>query len=245
MKKLKITDRSHESGNVLFLILIAVALFAALSYAVTQSTRSGGGSTEREQALLGSSAMTQYPTGLRTSVIRMILSGIGVETIKFNPPSDFGVIETDELVFHPEGGGAVYQLSAADVMAGSSQGTWIYNANYEVPQVGIDGSGGNDVIAFLPGVSSAVCKRVNEELNISSNDSNCTYTNAGIPDFAADDAELTELMDDNYTFPATSDDILQGDGASCAVFTGQASGCFNDTTPDPDRFVFFSVLLER
>jgi len=236
-------DRSGESGNVLFLILIAVALFAALSYAVTQSTRSGGGSTEREQALLGSSAMTQYPTALRTSVIRMILGGIGVEQIFFNPPSGSfgGSGNLDQQVFHPTGGGAVYQQAAADVMAGGSAGTWSFNANFEIPDIGVAGSGGNDVTAFLSGVSNAVCIRVNEELGVDL--SGCTQTTAGIPDFnATTDVDIADDHLDGDTFATGDREDIQG--IACTVgFSGQASGCFYETTLTTN--VFYSVLLER
>ena len=113
-------NRKSESGNVLFLILIAVALFAALSYAVTQSTRSGGGSADREQAILSGASMTQYPAALRTSLIRMILSGTAATELEFNPPSGFGALTTTaQGVFHPTGGGAVYQRGQADLMAGN------------------------------------------------------------------------------------------------------------------------------
>ena len=98
--------RQSERGNVLFLILIAVALFAALSYVVTQSTRSGGGSTEREKNILSSAQMTQYPTALRTAIIRQVLGGVAIETVLFNAPGTFGA-STNLEVFHPSGGGAV------------------------------------------------------------------------------------------------------------------------------------------
>ena len=63
------TQKMHrstaEKGNVLFLILIAVALFAALSYAVTQSSRSGGGDANNETSLINSAQVTQYPASVR------------------------------------------------------------------------------------------------------------------------------------------------------------------------------------
>lgn len=248
--------RSGESGNVLFLILIAVALFAALSYAVTQSTRSGGGSTEREQALLGSSAMTQYPTALRTSVIRMILGGTGAEQILFNPPSNsFGGETTSEaLVFHPEGGGAVYQTGQSDVLDVGSTGTWYFNAQWEVTGIGLDGAGGADVIAFLPDVSDAVCRRVNEELGLDL--TSCTQTTTGIPDLltAEDGTNFTVVAEQMQTvtfdgstvqatggIPDPAPNTLEADG--CNALNGQASACVFDD--DNTRNIFYSVLLER
>jgi hypothetical protein len=236
------THRQAEKGNVLFLILIAVALFAALSYVVTQSTRSGGGSTEREKNILGSAQMTQYPTALRTAIIRMVLGGVAVENIKFNAPGSFGSISVSQLVFHPQGGGAGHQDATADLSAtGNSNLPWYYNANFHVPGIGIDTAGGNDIIAFLPNVSSGVCRQVNEELGI--NTTSCTAP-AAVPEVNI--AQVTNaLVDDSIvdadTVPAGPGPAIQGQGGGCAAFTRQASGCFSNGT----RFTFYSVLLER
>lgn len=236
------TRRQSQGGNVLFLILIAVALFAALSYVVTQSTRSGSGSADREKNVLSSAQMTQYPTALRTSIIRMVLAGVGIEQIVFNSPSN-PIASTNLMVFHPNGGAAGYQDAPADLSAtGTSTLGWRYNANFQVPGIGVDGSGGNDVIAFLPGVSDGVCKQVNEELGIDI--TNCTGPVNGVPvaDAAVTNALVNELQDDNYTFPTGTEPSLNCDGASTSqAFARQASGCMKVGTEN----VFFSVLLER
>lgn len=233
---------NKESGNVLFLILIAVALFAALSYAVTQSTRSGSGATEKEKAILSSASMTQYPTAIRTSLIRMVLGGTDVADIKFNAPGNFAAVsDTTWLVFHPDGGGAVHQRAPADLMTGSNLGTWFYNGNWDVPEVGTDGAGGNDIVAFLPGITQAVCRQLNNEFSIAV--SSCTSTDGIVPDLDASTTEsnIRDDMDDTYTFPVNDQEDLQANG--CTVYAGQASGCFFDS--DTGEYVFYSVLLER
>ncbi|NQZ14383.1 MAG: hypothetical protein HRT94_06155 [Alphaproteobacteria bacterium] len=243
----QMTYRKTEQGNVLFLILIAVALFAALSYAVTQSTRSGGGSADREQAILSSAALTQFPASLRTSLVRMVLNGTSVNGLEFNPPSDFGDLSSEaQGVFHPNGGGAVYQEAPNDVMdsaGGNTGGQWYYNGHFELVNIGIAGSSGNDIIAFLPGITETVCERINQEVGIGAG--GCTATaDANVPDInsaVTEDNIDTEFMDDTYTLPTTDQEDISN--ATCNVFAGQPMGCFYDT--DNSRYVFYSVLLER
>ena len=244
MKK-KYEQRNNERGNVLFLILIAVALFAALSYAVTQSTRSGSGTADKEKSLLSSSAMTQHPTALRTSLIRMVLSGVDVSDIVFDAPANFtSVSDLTEAVFHPTGGGAVYQQAPADIMSGTSQGTWFYNANWDIPLIGIDGPGGNDIIAFLPGITQVVCRSINEEFAI--NTTGCTMSDGVVPELnnAHNEANIRDNFDGatNDVFPVGDQQDIESIG--CTAFHSQPSGCFRDASSN-DEYVFYSVLLER
>ena len=247
-------SRRGERGNVLFLILIAVALFAALSYAVTQSTRSGGGSTEREQSILSGASMTQHPTALRTAIIRMILGGVDVSDLEFNAPADFtgaNALTTEaQGVFHPNGGGAVFQSAPADLIDGTGLGTWFYNANFDVEGLGRDGIDGNDITAFLPNVTQAICRQINAEFSIDLTD--CAQTVTGVPDIrnAAVTVPLIRVdqVSTGAAFPTNDEENLQGedDGGTCNAFVGQASGCFADVAdPANIEFVFYSVLLER
>lgn len=244
----------QESGNVLFLILIAVALFAALSYAVTQSTRSGTGSTDREQSLLGSATLTQYPTALRTAIVRMVLAGRDVRGIWFEPPSDFGTLDVNRLVFHPEGGGASFQEGATDVMASPAAGgptpvgTWYHNMQLEIPNVGKSGTGGNDLIAFLPGVNDNACLRINQQMGIPAGVSGCTYNTSGIPTVTLTDGNITKNMENDVDSGIAPN--IAAETLSCGTaFNAKASGCFYDATlvvnGKTGNNVFYSVIIER
>ena len=74
---------NRQSGNVLFLILIAVALFGALSYAVTQSTRSTSGGVDNETQTINTAVFLNYIVAIRTAAARMQFQG--VETPKLSP----------------------------------------------------------------------------------------------------------------------------------------------------------------
>lgn len=226
-----------ESGNVLFLILIAVALFAALSYAVTQSTRGGGGSSDSETTLINSAQITQYPASVRTAVVRMIIAGVAIDTLEFNPPADFddcsGAPATHSFcVFHPDGGGATYVQAPNTLMVSGTPGIWHFNGEFEIVDVGTSSAGsfdGNEIMAFLPGITSTLCDRINKELGISGD----TQTNTNAT------SSYTADMDDTYALPTT--EFVLGDADTIAL-QGQPFGCFRNQSGD---YVYYHVLLEQ
>lgn len=160
--------RKDERGNALFLILIAVALFAALSYAVTQSGR-GSGTIDKEQSLISSSQITQFPAAVRTGVTRMIITGTTVGTLDFTTaPTN----SADTEVFGTSGGGVVYQDPPANI-GGATAWTFLDAAHatdgWYIGGVGTDTvTTGREVIAVLDGVSSNICSSILKGLGLSS-----------------------------------------------------------------------------
>lgn len=100
--------RRYEQGNALFLILIAVALFAALSYAVTQSGR-GSGTVNKEQAMIMAAQITQEAASIQVAVTRMILTGTPKDSIEYMPTTFQNLCTAGvNCLFSPEGGGAKF-----------------------------------------------------------------------------------------------------------------------------------------
>lgn len=233
-------QRSSERGNVLFLILIAVALFAALSYAVTQSTRSGGGDAGRETTLVNSSTITQYPASVKTAIVRMIVSnGVTVDQLTFDPPSNFAALNTTVLqaqnVFHPTGGGASYALAPASVMANNGPGTWRFNSGNQIYNIGQDvaTNAGNDIVALLPGVSTAICERIHTQLGIST----VLPAETGIHFLEADDQDVGNPNIETYDGSA----IIGVASAGGSILNGQPQGCFTQGGAN----IYYHVLVER
>lgn len=106
------SEHNTSSGNVLFLILIAVALFAALSYAVTSSSRSGSGGIEKEKAQLELAKSNNCEVAVTTALHRLkIMNGCSEDEISYELPSGLNENPSNPnntrcFVFHPAGGGA-------------------------------------------------------------------------------------------------------------------------------------------
>ena len=104
-----------QRGNILFLILLAVVLFAALTYAVTSADRGRGksASSESSEALAGT--ILQFFSLIDTAVLRMVtIGGVDPMSLDFGAGVTSGVVSNGTnpactsvacQVFMPAGGG--------------------------------------------------------------------------------------------------------------------------------------------
>lgn len=227
-------NRNNERGNVLFLILVAAALFAALSYVVVQSSRSGGGDAAREKYALDAAEIRGYATALQTSIGRMLINGCSLTSINFDNGADGGLHANPNAtpnngcdVFHPAGGSVALKSTAG---RWASDPVIYYSGSSAVTDLGTTCATSDcaDLALVMRGVHIGLCEALNRG--------------------SGHNIDLTTLpADTQQSCPYVGTMDCTGNGVAEVIFAdpalrGKNSICYNDST---HGLTFMHVLLER
>lgn len=219
-----------EKGNVLFLILVAVVLFAALSYAVTQSSR-GGGNADNEVLELETAQILQYATSIDLAVQRIMLSGgYDISEVDFQTPGGNNTnCSVDKCrVFSTSDFGVSYQAPKIEWLAPDNGDTWW--GEYRAGHFPVDGVGtaGIELLWFLPNIREDICIKINETFGLTDGNTAPPETAMGIN------------LSGWYTGGAAGGNVI---GDTADIIEGHLEGCFE--TSGGGRFVFYKVIFIR
>ena len=144
---------------MLFIILIAVVLIAALSAAILSSGSTEGTNIDKEALAIKASEVQRYVSELERAVMYVLQNGNSESDIRFAHPdahADYGVLaNTSEQIFARDGGGATYRAPPSGINDGSA---WEFYGGTHLPGVG---SNRADLIAVLPNVTAQFCTKIN------------------------------------------------------------------------------------
>lgn len=246
-----------QRGNALFLILIAVALFAALSYAVTQAGRGGGGNVNREKLKLLQTQLADYSSAMTQAAMRLRLTGgCSDEQLTFEDnngtsargnggaPYDY----TNPLtpadgscnLFTPAGGNVTPRRLPAELVIPSAAcgaaclapDSWFVSAT-RIEGVGSDtgDAAGTDLVLWLGRLSREQCISVNNAL--------------GIPNPGGEPPQ--ETFDcQGPQFQGVYQDCLDPIGDGVADLRGKFDFCFDWDGPATDAgYLYMHVILPR
>lgn len=251
-----------ESGNVLFLILIACALFAALTYVVSNSTRTGSGSVSMEKAKILASALTQFGNSIEVAVGRLLLAGCAEDQISFATPTSMAWptwsarydnvnSPTDNKchVFDARGGGVVFPVVDTDLLGeypnpyfDEGYG-YVFTGSMTVPGIGTFNMGDdqntvpNSMAVVLPYVQNDVCNAINRGLGI-----DLDVKTMVVQD---DPMHIPRLFTgiafygDFGGYPITVDTIV-----TPALFR-QRTGCYHMINAGEDYNIYYHIVLPR
>lgn len=166
-------------GNILFIILLAVVLFAALAYAVTSSMRGGGLDATQEQSQSYAAEILQYGVSLQNTINRLMLVNDCKDTqISFeNPTVSTYTFSTPAKckLFDPAGGANTFKAIPERYLDKSNAANFDYGNIAVYNQQAIANAGlkssnssgdGKDLVMFVPYLTDGVCTAVNKILNV-------------------------------------------------------------------------------
>ena len=163
-----------QSGNVLWFILVAIALIGILTGILTRSGSSVDQGGDVEQSRIKASSIMRYAKGLEEAITQMKLRGISENEISFENDKTSVDYTNDRcnrddcLLFDVNGGGQVYLPPPAGTSRASE---WLFTGynnvgNEDGPVGTTEDIRGNDLLIMLPGISQSLCTQINRDLGV-------------------------------------------------------------------------------
>lgn len=177
-------NRQSESGSVIWFILLAVILLAALTISISRSSDTVEQSGDRERARIVASDMMRYAKGLEQAISKMRMNGMSENQISFENSFLSGYennfcTDTSCRVFHKEGGGQNYRVPPSDWLdaaysAEDHYGTILFTGNACVPDVGNYSEGGTceadnstlELMMIVPFIKKSICLEINRMVDL-------------------------------------------------------------------------------
>ena len=227
--------RGGERGNALVYILIAIALFAALSFTLGRQTDTGeAGALSEEKAELFATQLVSYAAQTKSAIDQMLFTGTDVGNLDFVLPTAgaFNTAPHLNKVYHPEGGGlnpgrlpdsAVTQ-STADPVPG-----WYLGRFNNIEWTA---TAGTDVILVAYQINQQVCERINLKINGS----------AAIPTMGD---SIRETMIDDAVHGGVNLDLTTDPAGSpiCPDCHKQTALCVENQAQD--AYGFYTIIADR
>lgn len=223
-----------QRGNVFFYIFLAIALFGALGFAVSQGGRGSVQGATSEQNRLRATEIIDYADTVSKAVGILRLRGTTLATLRFSNDTlaagDYGAPDPANAlneVFNGEGGGVIYRPGSADAISVAAEDYKFLSGN-AVKGVGTTCTTAtcSDIIMVLGHVKQEVCMTINALGGVDNP--------SGTPpeDSALD---LTDTFKGTMAYAQTI-----GDEAGSAALDKKLYGCFKNSA---DGALYFYRVL--
>lgn len=223
----------REDGNVLMIILVAIALLAMLTALVSRSTEQQSDSLSRQTMDDEISRMLTQTSALGGALSQMIVNGENAATLyqapSVGPPpvgldmvtsgAPFETAPHNLKIYHPMGGGINFMPTSSPGLSPAAT-SFNINAGSIITGVGADVAGVGDIVFTALISSAAYCQRINTIISGSST----------VPGMAA--AAFTTLF--------TSSTAVTINAAACASCVNVSRLCVSNGA---GLWGFYSALL--
>lgn len=231
-----------QSGNVLWFILLAVALLGFLTIVISRIGSSVEQSGNIEQTRVRASALLRYGKSVETAVSQLLSQGISENNLDFsaigasyNNPN---CTETSCKIFQMEGGGINYRKPSEILGDANFSENWVISSGNRIGGLGCDDPTDEcrDLILLVKGLPDTLCKQINSIMNI--------QNPAGAP-------PQQQNIDDATPFTGSysasgANYILGGTNATneSPQVASKSSGCVTKFSGTSSNY-FYDVLLAR